>query len=98
MAGALLAQDRQDGPGDVQDAVAALVLEHVPELGDHATRFCGAAVMMIGAVWTHARPSKSLVAAYEADPSLTALRMDFTDRLQQILATLIAGTLARVRH
>ena len=37
-----------------------------------------------------------MLAAYEADPSLAALRMDFTDTLQERLATLIAGCLARV--
>jgi Tetracyclin repressor-like, C-terminal domain len=53
--------------------------------------------MVIGAAWTHARPSKSMLAAYDADPSLAALRMDFTERLEQLLATLIAGTLGRAR-
>jgi hypothetical protein len=33
--------------------------------------------------------------AYAADPSLAALKPDFTTSLQQMVATLIAGTLAR---
>lgn len=52
-------------------------------------------IMAIGAVWTHARPSRAMLAAYEADPSLTAYKLDFTTTLSDLLATLIAGTLAR---
>ncbi len=51
--------------------------------------------MVTGAVWTHARPSAAMLAAFEADPSLEALRMDFTATLEEMPATLIAGTLAR---
>ncbi|MGW0827563.1 TetR family transcriptional regulator [Streptomyces sp. NPDC002845] len=76
-------------------ALAALARRHLPELGDRADWLCGQAVMAIGAVWTHARPSPSMLAAYEADPSLAALRMDFTATLEEMLATLIAGTLTR---
>lgn len=77
------------------DAMAALVLQQLPELGDHAKQLCIAALIATGAVWTHAHPSKSMLAAYEADPSLAAQRLDFTDTLQENLANLIAGTLAR---
>ncbi|GAA2654114.1 TetR/AcrR family transcriptional regulator [Streptomyces vastus] len=76
-------------------ALAALARRHLPELGDRADWLCGQAVMAIGAVWTHARPSPSMLAAYETDPSLAALRMDFTATLEEMLATLIAGTLTR---
>ncbi|MGW5663496.1 TetR family transcriptional regulator [Streptomyces sp. NPDC003758] len=75
--------------------LAALARRHLPELGDHADQLCAQAIMVTGAVWTHARPSAAMLAAYEADPSLAALRMDFTDTLEEMLATLIAGTLAR---
>jgi hypothetical protein len=36
-----------------------------------------------------------VLAAYEADPSLAALRLDFTPVLEETLATLITGTLTR---
>jgi hypothetical protein len=36
-----------------------------------------------------------VLAAYEADPSLAVLRLDFTPALEEALATLITGTLAR---
>ncbi|MFE4520230.1 TetR/AcrR family transcriptional regulator [Kitasatospora sp. NPDC056783] len=75
-------------------ALAALARRHLPELGGHTDRFCAQAVMVSGAVWTHARPSAAMLAAYEADPSLAALRMDFSTTLEEMLTTLIAGTLA----
>ena len=37
----------------------------------------------------------SVVAAYEADPSLAVLRLDFTAALEEAIGTLITGTLAR---
>jgi AcrR family transcriptional regulator len=77
------------------DTLAALARTHLPELGDRAGQLCAQAIMVAGAVWTHARPSAAMLAAYDADPSLAALRMDFAPALQQTLATLIAGTLTR---
>ncbi|MET7700489.1 TetR family transcriptional regulator [Streptomyces sp. NPDC005485] len=76
-------------------ALAALARRHLPELGAHADQLCAQAVMVSGAVWTHARPSAAMLTAYEADPSLAALRMDFSTTLEEMLTTLIAGTLAR---
>ncbi|MFF7144706.1 TetR family transcriptional regulator [Streptomyces sp. SID2888] len=75
--------------------LAALAREHLPELGDRASWLAASATMAIGAVWTHARPSQAMLDAYEADPSLAVLRMDFASSLRQMLATLTAGTLAR---
>lgn len=76
-------------------ALAALARRHLPELGGHADQLCAQAIMVCGVVWTHARPSTAMLAAYAADPSLAALRMDFTTTLEEILTTLIIGTLAR---
>ncbi|WP_217213829.1 hypothetical protein [Streptomyces sp. AC550_RSS872] len=76
-------------------ALAALARRHLPEPDDGADQLCAQAVMVTGAVWTHARPSAAMLAAFEADPSLEALRMDFTATLEEMPATLIAGTLAR---
>ncbi|GJF32469.1 TetR family transcriptional regulator [Kitasatospora sp. NE20-6] len=75
--------------------LAALARFHLPELGDRASRLAASVIMMIGAVWTHARPSPSMLAAYAADPSLAVWKTDFTTALQDVLATLTAGTLAR---
>lgn len=77
------------------DELAALAARHLPELGELAWPLCGQAIMVTGAVWTHARPSPAMLAAYEADPSLAALRLDFARMLEETLATLVAGALAR---
>ena len=75
--------------------LAALAEQHLPELGESAPQSTAAMIMAVGAVWTHARPSPAMLAAYEADPSLTAFQLDFTTALQEKPATLIAGTIAR---
>lgn len=76
--------------------LARLVREHVRELDEHdAMRFAGAAVMMTGAVWTHAHPSAAMLAAYETDPSLASMRLDFAATLREVLEILISGLLAR---
>ncbi|TYB50542.1 TetR/AcrR family transcriptional regulator [Nonomuraea sp. PA05] len=77
------------------DAMARLARQHLPELGDHAWTLCAQAIMAAAAAWTHARPSAAMLAAYDADPSLAVLRMDFAPTLQDLLSTLVAGTLAR---
>jgi AcrR family transcriptional regulator len=77
-------------------ALSHLVLSCVPELGDgNAFRFAGATVMVTGAIWTSTKPSAAMQAAYAADPALAAMRLDFTATLSEVLATLIAGLLAR---
>lgn len=76
--------------------LARVVREHVPELGEHdAGRFAAAAVMVTGAAWTHSQPSAAVLAAYEADPSLAAMRLDFTAVLRETFEVLLAGLLAR---
>jgi AcrR family transcriptional regulator len=77
-------------------ALAELAERHLPELGDAAWNLCGMTVVCIGALWTHTRPSASMLAAYEADPTLAAMRLDFSAALREALATLAAGTLARL--
>ncbi|MFE6131754.1 TetR family transcriptional regulator [Streptomyces sp. NPDC056437] len=77
-------------------AMAELVRTHLPELGEHdALRFTGGMIMVTGAVWTHAHPSTAMLAAYEADPALAALRLDFPSTLRQTLEVLLSGLLAR---
>nr|WSY50186.1 TetR family transcriptional regulator [Streptomyces sp. NBC_00886] len=80
------------------DTLATLARMYLPELGDRASELAAFTIMTIGAVWTHARPSQAMLTAYEADPSLAALKMDFAATLRQMLTTLTAGTLARASH
>ena len=76
--------------------LARLMLEHVGELGEHdAWRLAAASIMVAGAVWTYAQPAAAMLAAYEADPSLASMRLDFTTTLREMLEVLIAGLLAR---
>ena len=51
--------------------------------------------MMTGALWPHTQPSAALLAAYEADPALAAMRLDFTATIREVLQMMIAGPLAR---
>jgi AcrR family transcriptional regulator len=76
-------------------ALAELVRRHLPELGDDGWKTCAMAVVFVGALWTHARPSASVCAAYDADPALAAMRIDFPTALEETLAVLITGTIAR---
>lgn len=79
--------------------LSGLIGEHIRELGEHdAMRFTAATVMVTGAVWTHSRPAAAMLAAYDADPSLAAMRMDFTTALRETLEVLITGLLARPSH
>ena len=77
-------------------ALSRLVRECVRELGEHgAGRFAAATVMVTSAVWPHAQPSAAMLAAYQADPALASMRLDFTATLREVLEVLIAGLLAR---
>ncbi|KAB8173157.1 TetR/AcrR family transcriptional regulator [Microbispora catharanthi] len=77
------------------EATADLLRAHLPELGEAASTLSAQIVMVTGSVYLHARPSSALLAAYEADPGLEVLRMDFSPTLTDILATLLAGALVR---
>jgi AcrR family transcriptional regulator len=79
-------------------ALGASFGRHVPELGDAAAfRLAGAVVLTTAALWPHTQPSAAMLAAYEADPALAALRLDFTATLTELLEVLTAGLLARPR-
>jgi AcrR family transcriptional regulator len=77
-------------------ALARLIRRHLPELAaPDADWLAGTIVMVTGSLWAHANPSGAVRAAYEADASIAALRIDFADRLQATLSVLIAGLLTR---
>ncbi|MGW8574210.1 TetR family transcriptional regulator [Streptomyces niveus] len=80
-------------------ALAALTRARVPELteGD-ATRFAAVCVMTTGAVWTHAQPSAAMLAVYDSDPALAAMRIDFAATLREVLEVVLSGLLARAAH
>ena len=77
-------------------AFSRLVLACVSELGARdAGRFAAATIMVTGAVWPYAQPSAAMLAAYQADPALASMRLDFTATLREVLEVLVAGLLAR---
>jgi len=78
------------------DALGALMLRCVPELSRlDAVKLAGATVMTTGALWPHTQPSAAMLAAYQADPELAAMRLDFTATLREVLEVMCAGLLAR---
>jgi Tetracyclin repressor-like, C-terminal domain len=46
-------------------------------------------------LWPHTQPSATMLAAYEGDPELAALRLDFTATLGEMLEVMSAGLLTR---
>jgi hypothetical protein len=77
-------------------ALGRLIQACVGELGEHDSfRLSGATVLVAGAVWSAAQPSAAMLAAYQADPELAAMRLDFTATVRDVLEVLIAGLLAR---
>jgi hypothetical protein len=51
--------------------------------------------MAAAGLWPHTQPSAAMLAAYEADPELAALRLDFTATLGEMLEVMSAGLLTR---
>jgi AcrR family transcriptional regulator len=81
---------------DNHAALTELTLRQLPELGDDgAWKACAMALVFTGALWSYTQHPASVLAAYEADPSLAVLRLDFTPALEEALATLLTGTLVR---
>jgi AcrR family transcriptional regulator len=77
-------------------ALGVLVRSVVPELDEaSAQRFAAATVLVAGSLWAYSRPSPAMLAAYDADAELAAMRLDFGDAVRDLLATLLAGLLAR---
>ncbi len=77
-------------------ALGRLLLGYMGELGEHdAGRLAAAAALVAGALWPHAQPSAAMLAAYQADPALASMRIDFTATAREVLEVLTAGLLAR---
>ena len=73
-----------------------LVRRHLPELDEQTGwKVSGLAIVTIGALWTQCQPSAGMLAAYDSDPALAALRMEFTATVAEALAILLTGALAR---
>ncbi|MCE0763521.1 TetR/AcrR family transcriptional regulator [Pseudonocardia kujensis] len=78
--------------------LSAVLLRHLPELGEADAQRLSAAIMLTaGAVWNHAHPSAAMLTAYEQHPDLTFLKLDFTATVEDLVAVLAADVLARPR-
>jgi AcrR family transcriptional regulator len=78
------------------DALGSLMRRCVPELGGQdAVKLAGAIIMTAGALWPHTQPSAAMLAAYEDDPELAAMRLDFTATIREVVEVMSAGLLAR---
>jgi AcrR family transcriptional regulator len=76
--------------------LVGLLGDHIPELNEQdAARFAAATVMVTGAIWSYSRPSAAMLAAYEAEPDLETLRINFASTLRETLEVLLSGLLAR---
>jgi AcrR family transcriptional regulator len=75
--------------------VVELLRRHLPELGDSARTVCMTSLVLAGAMSTYSRPSASTLAAYDADPSLDAVRLDLGPGLEGAVSLLVAGALVR---
>jgi AcrR family transcriptional regulator len=53
--------------------------------------FVSGVTVAIGGIWLISQPSRSMAAAYRADPQLRMLAMDFTFMVTEVVATLLTG-------
>lgn len=78
------------------EVMRELVLRHVPELGDGAQLFCLMSLVSAGALSSYFPPPPSLLAAYENEPELDALHLDFQQALEASLTSALLGALPRI--
>jgi AcrR family transcriptional regulator len=80
------------------DALGSLMRRCVPELGElDAVKLAGATMLTTGALWPHTQPSAAMLAAYDSDPALAAMRLDFTATIREVVEVMSTGLLARSR-
>ena len=74
----------------------ALVEAQVGELPDASRIALAASVnLAIGGAWAMCRPSPGMAEAYERYPELAAMRLDYRLAVRELVATSLAGLLAR---
>ena len=79
---------------DKVDDLGAAVADRMPDLdGPSARETIAAALIITAGLWPIANPAPHVTAMYAEDPALTRAHVDFEDRLQQLLSTLITGFL-----
>jgi AcrR family transcriptional regulator len=76
-------------------AMTALIREHVPELGDGTQAYCLQVLVLAGALSAYLPPPPSVLAVYQADPSLAVLNTDLHGALHLAVTMTTLGTLPR---
>jgi AcrR family transcriptional regulator len=77
-------------------ALGGLILAQVPELGERdAGRFAAGVVLVTSGLWPYEQPAPAMLAAYQSNPDLAAMRIDFTATLREVLEVLMSGLHAR---
>ncbi|MEU4237681.1 TetR family transcriptional regulator [Actinoplanes sp. NPDC026619] len=67
----------------------------LPELDDgRALRAAHMAIILAGALWTRSRPAPALLAAFQADSSLSFMHPAFAEAFETAIATFLTGLLA----
>jgi AcrR family transcriptional regulator len=78
------------------EGLLTVVTTALPQISvENASRFITNASMLAGAIWTHSHPTPAILAAYEADPALATIRMEFEPSLRDNLRSLLYGVLPR---
>lgn len=76
-------------------SMSALVLGHVPEVGDGADLFCLMSLMTAGALSSYVPPPPSLLTAYADEPALGVLHLELDVALRVALTSALLGALPR---
>jgi AcrR family transcriptional regulator len=75
--------------------MTALLREHVPELGDGTQAYCLQVLVLAGALSAYLPPPPSVLAVYQAAPSLATLDTDLHSALHLAVTMTTLGTLPR---
>ncbi|MEJ2863454.1 TetR/AcrR family transcriptional regulator [Actinomycetospora flava] len=76
--------------------LAAVLRRHLPELGPDATlRAAAVSSLCAGTLWAATQPAPAMVCAYEENPDLAVMRLDFPTALTELLAVVLSGLVAR---
>lgn len=77
------------------EELARLTRACLPELGaTGGFNFAAGVFVTTGGIWPLANPTDAMLCVYD-DPAMAAMRLDFATALREMLATLLAGSLAR---
>jgi len=78
------------------ETFANLVFGCVPELCEEGARtFAVYAASAVGALWTASNPADAVLAAYIAEPDLSAMRIEFEPSLRELFQLLLTGIATR---